>query len=67
MNRYVLQGRWREIKGQLRQTWGRWTHNEFQTVEGRLEAILGLMQQHQGMAALQAQKPAPRAYDRNVN
>lgn len=40
-----MQGKWSEIKGELRKVWGRLTDDELEQTKGDLTAIKGLLQQ----------------------
>ena len=41
MNKDIIQGTWKEIKGGLRETWGRLTENNAVESYGREERLLG--------------------------
>lgn len=48
MNRDIFEGKWEEIKGKLRQTWGKITDNDLQEIKGDQEVIFGKLQQYYG-------------------
>lgn len=48
MNKNVIQGKWTEIKGEVRKAWGRLTDDELEKTKGDLTAIRGLIQQKYG-------------------
>ncbi|KTD21054.1 CsbD family protein [Legionella londiniensis] len=48
MNRDIFEGKWEEIKGKLRQTWGKLTDNDLQEIKGDQEVIFGKLQQYYG-------------------
>jgi uncharacterized protein YjbJ (UPF0337 family) len=47
-NQDVIQGKWREIKGEIRKAWGRLTDDELEKTKGDMTAIGGLVQQRYG-------------------
>lgn len=47
-NQDQVAGKWKEIKGELRKTWGEITDDEFEKTKGDMQAITGLIQQKYG-------------------
>lgn len=48
MNKDILKGRWLEIKGGVKEKWGKLTSNDPGTIEGKGERLLGLLQKKYG-------------------
>ncbi len=48
MNNDILSGKWKEIKGEIRNVWGNITGDELEQSKGNLSAISGLIQQKYG-------------------
>ncbi len=48
MNKDILKGKWLEIKGRVKEKWGRLTDNDFGEIEGKSEKLLGLLQKKYG-------------------
>jgi uncharacterized protein YjbJ (UPF0337 family) len=48
MNEDILKGKWNEIKGGVKEKWGKFTDDYLTTVEGKKEKLLGLLQQKYG-------------------
>ncbi len=48
MNQDILQGKWKEIKGEIQKTWGDMTSDELEQSKGNLTSISGLIQQKYG-------------------
>jgi uncharacterized protein YjbJ (UPF0337 family) len=44
MNEDVLKGKWNEIKGAVKEKWGKLTDDDLTVVEGKKEKLLGLLQ-----------------------
>lgn len=50
MNTDTFKGKWKEFKGELRNTWGNLTDDELEQTKGNLTSIGGLIQQKYGHA-----------------
>jgi len=48
MNAHVLQGRWNEIKGQLKQRWHQLTEHDLASFEGNVDQLIGRIQEKTG-------------------
>ena len=48
MNWDTIQGNWKEMKGQVRQKWGRLTNDEIDVIAGRREQLEGTLQRVYG-------------------
>lgn len=44
-----LNGKWKEIKGEITKKWGQLSDNELEVTKGNAESLVGLMQQKLGM------------------
>jgi uncharacterized protein YjbJ (UPF0337 family) len=55
-NRDVLTGKWKEIRGKAKQTWGKLTDNDLDRISGRFDELTGLVQQRYGYSKEQAEK-----------
>src|SRR5665648_190957 len=52
----VLKGKWKEIKGGVKEKWGKLTDDDLTQVEGNQEKLLGLLQQKYGYAKDKAEQ-----------
>jgi uncharacterized protein YjbJ (UPF0337 family) len=48
MNKDILKGKWLEIKGRVKEKWGKLTDNDLGEIEGKGEKLLGLLQKKCG-------------------
>jgi uncharacterized protein YjbJ (UPF0337 family) len=55
MNNDRIQGRWKELKGKVKEQWGRLTDDDLDVIAGRRDQLLGRIQQRHGAAARDAQ------------
>lgn len=48
MNNDIFQGKWHEIKGQLKQQWGKITDDDITKMKGSFEELSGFLQKTYG-------------------
>ena len=48
MNKDILEGQWKQIKGKVKQQWGRLTDDELDQMSGRYDELAGLIAFHDG-------------------
>ena len=48
MNADRLKGKWMQLKGELKQQWGKFFENDLQQLEGSFDKILGMLQERYG-------------------
>jgi uncharacterized protein YjbJ (UPF0337 family) len=63
MNKDIAAGKWKEMKGKVKQQWGNLTDDDLDRAEGRAEQMVGLLQQRYGYTKDRAQEE----YDRFMN
>lgn len=66
MNKDIFEGKWEEIKGQMRQAWGKLTDDDFETIRGNQQEIYGKLQKHYGYTKEQVDK-AIHDFQKNNN
>jgi uncharacterized protein YjbJ (UPF0337 family) len=54
MNEDVFKGKWKELRGQVKEWWGKLTDDELEQAGGNAEQIVGLLQQKYGYTREQA-------------
>ena len=50
MNSDVLKGKWLEMKGKVKEQWGKLTDDDLDEINGRREQLEGKIQQRYGLA-----------------
>lgn len=55
-NKDILDGKWKQMKGQVKQKWGKLTDDELDRIDGRAEELTGLLQERYGLAREEARK-----------
>jgi uncharacterized protein YjbJ (UPF0337 family) len=56
MNRDVLKGQWKQLKGEVRRQWGELTDDEVDRLEGNTEKLAGLLQERYGWGREDAER-----------
>lgn len=56
MNQDTLKGQWTQLKGKVREQWGKLTDNDLDQIEGRSEQLVGRIQERYGIARDEAQR-----------
>ncbi len=56
MNEDILKGKWREIKGGVKEKWGKLTDDEITQIEGKQDKLLGLLQKAYGYSKEKAEQ-----------
>ncbi|MGM0825244.1 MAG: CsbD family protein [Pseudomonadota bacterium] len=58
MNRDQVEGRWTEMKGKARASWGELTDDELDQIDGKREQLVGKLQQKYSLAKDEAERKA---------
>lgn len=56
MNKDIFEGKWEEIKGKMKQAWGKLTDEDLEVIKGNHQEIYGKLQKHYGYTREQAEK-----------
>lgn len=48
MNKDILKGNWKQIRGRVKQAWGRITDDELDEINGLKDQLIGKVQKHYG-------------------
>jgi uncharacterized protein YjbJ (UPF0337 family) len=60
MNSDIFEGKWKEMKGQTKEWWGKLTDDDLDQAAGNAEQIVGLLQQKYGYTREQAEAEVNR-------
>lgn len=55
MNSDILEGNWKQIRGRVKEWWGRVTDDELDQIEGRKDRLAGILQEKYGYTREQAE------------
>jgi uncharacterized protein YjbJ (UPF0337 family) len=54
MNKNILEGNWKQLKGEVRKQWGKLTDDDVDKVQGSAEKLIGTVQERYGKARSEA-------------
>jgi uncharacterized protein YjbJ (UPF0337 family) len=60
MNKDIFEGKWKEMRGQVKEWWGELTDDELEATGGRAEQLVGLLQQRYGYTREHAEEEIER-------
>jgi uncharacterized protein YjbJ (UPF0337 family) len=58
MNWDQIEGTWKQFAGSARERWGKLTDNDWETIAGKKDQLVGRIQELYGMAKAEAEKQA---------
>lgn len=56
MNRDQIEGNWTQLKGRVKQQWGKLTDNDLTEIEGNYDVLAGRIQEAYGISREEADK-----------
>jgi len=56
MNEDTFKGQWMQLKGKIREQWGKLTDDDVDQIQGRSEQLLGKLQNRYGIARDEAER-----------
>jgi uncharacterized protein YjbJ (UPF0337 family) len=56
MRNEIFEGKWKQMRGQAKIWWGKLTDDDLEQVDGKLEKLIGLLQEKYGYTLQEAEK-----------
>lgn len=56
MNKDIFEGKWKEMRGQVKEWWGELTDDDLDRIDGKGDQLVGTLQQKYGYTKEQAEK-----------
>ena len=56
MNKDIMQGKWLQMRGEMKKWWGKITDDEFDKIEGDRDKLIGLLQEKYGYSREKAEE-----------
>jgi uncharacterized protein YjbJ (UPF0337 family) len=56
MNRNILEGNWKQLRGTIREKWGELTDDELDQIAGKRDKLAGLLQEKYGYTQMEAER-----------
>ena len=60
MNRDVLEGNWKQVRGRIKEMWGKLTDDDLDTIDGKRDRLVGKLQERYGYAKDKAEQELDR-------
>jgi uncharacterized protein YjbJ (UPF0337 family) len=64
MNKDQIKGNWNQLKGKIKEKWGKLTDDDMSVVEGRFDQLAGRVQERYGIAKEEAERQVRDFEDR---
>jgi uncharacterized protein YjbJ (UPF0337 family) len=64
MNEDILEGKWKQLRGQVKETWGELTDDEVDEINGKRDKLIGKLQEKYGYARAEAEEEVDDFLDR---
>ncbi|MBV9575300.1 MAG: CsbD family protein [Gammaproteobacteria bacterium] len=61
--RYIIEGNWEEIKGELQTNWAKLTDNDMEKIDGSYKQLLGKLQKLYGYKAAEAESELRKFFE----
>lgn len=58
MNTDTFAGNWKQLKGKVKERWGKFTDDDVKVIEGRKDQLIGRLQERYGYTREQAEREA---------
>lgn len=65
MNKDIIQGNWKQLKGKIREQWGELTNDEIDKLHGTAEELEGIIQKKYGYQKDRVKKEMQDFLDKN--
>ena len=56
MNQNILEGKWKQLRGSVREKWGELTDDELDQIAGKRDKLSGFLQERYGYTQLEAER-----------
>jgi uncharacterized protein YjbJ (UPF0337 family) len=60
MNTDVMEGKWKQMRGQMKEWWGKLTDDDFDVIAGKRDMLVGKLQERYGWAKRDAEDEIAR-------
>ena len=56
MNQNILEGKWKQLRGSIREKWGQLTDDEVDQIAGKRDRLSGFLQERYGYTQVEAEQ-----------
>lgn len=65
MNKNIMEGKWKQLTGKVKETWGELTDDDILRIKGDTQQLRGLLQEKYGRSQEEAEREIRDFIDRN--
>ena len=65
MNNDTIEGNWKQLKGKVKEQWGKLTDDDFDVIAGKRDQLLGRIQERHGVSKDEAEKQVKTWEEKN--
>ncbi|MFC5607984.1 CsbD family protein [Variovorax soli] len=65
MNKDTVQGNWKQLKGKVKEQWGKLTDDDFDVIAGKRDQLVGRIQERHGISRDEAERQVKDWEERN--
>jgi len=62
MNKDIFQGKWKQMRGDFKQWWGKLTDDDLDKIEGSRDKLIGILQERYGYNREKAEEEVDRRF-----
>ena len=62
MNADIMEGKWKQMRGQMKEWWGKLTDDDFDVIAGKKDQLIGKLQEKYGWAKRDAEDEVARRF-----
>ena len=66
MNRDIVGGKWQQLRGKVKEEWGKLTDDDLKVAEGKFDKLAGLIRERYGYTREKAEDELERFYRKHV-
>lgn len=63
MNRNEIEGKWKQLRGRVKEKWGELTDDDLDQIDGKRDRLVGKLQERYGKSEKEATREADEFFD----